>query len=69
MLPRKDQEYVVNDSPRPAVLFGLATFLLFFGGFGAWAAWAPFDSAVVAPAYVRVESNSKSIQHLEGGIV
>jgi HlyD family type I secretion membrane fusion protein len=42
---------------------------IFFGGFGAWAAWAPFASAVVAPAFVKVESNKKTIQHLEGGIV
>jgi HlyD family secretion protein len=40
-----------------------------FGGFGLWAAFAPLDSAAVAPAKVAVETDRKPIQHLEGGIV
>lgn len=42
---------------------------VFFGGFGAWAATAPLNGAVVAEAVVKVEGNRKSIQHLDGGIV
>jgi HlyD family type I secretion membrane fusion protein len=59
----------VSDSPRKQIWMGIALVGIFFGGFGAWAAMAPFASAVVAPAYVKVESNKKTIQHLEGGIV
>jgi HlyD family type I secretion membrane fusion protein len=40
-----------------------------FGGMGAWSATAPIDSAVVAPGVIAVESERRSIQHLEGGIV
>jgi HlyD family type I secretion membrane fusion protein len=59
----------VSDSPWTSIWIGIVIVGVFFGGFGAWAALAPFASAVVAPAYVRVESNRKTIQHLEGGIV
>jgi epimerase transport system membrane fusion protein len=41
----------------------------FFVGLGGWAAFAPLNSAAVAPAVVKVEGNRKSVQHLEGGIV
>jgi hypothetical protein len=49
----------VGDSPRAVLWIGLTIIAFFFGGFGAWAAFAPFATAVVAPAYVRVESYSK----------
>ena len=48
---------------------GAAIILLTFGGVGIWAAFAPIDSAAVAPGVVMVESNRRVIQHLEGGIV
>lgn len=41
----------------------------FFGGFGGWAAFAPLDGAAIAPGVVNIESNRKTVQHLEGGIV
>lgn len=37
--------------------------------FGTWASTAPLASAVVASGTVSVESNRKTIQHLEGGII
>jgi HlyD family type I secretion membrane fusion protein len=43
--------------------------VLFIVGFLGWAAFAPLDSALVAPGVVVVESHRKTIQHLEGGIV
>jgi HlyD family type I secretion membrane fusion protein len=42
---------------------------LFFGVFGAWAAFAPLESAAVARGVISVETQRKTIQHLEGGIV
>lgn len=51
------------------IIAGLLVILLAFGGVGSWAAFAPLQSAVVAPGTVVVESSSKSVQHLEGGIV
>lgn len=40
-----------------------------FFGFGAWAAYAPLASAVVAPAEIVSEGRVRTVQHLEGGIV
>ena len=40
-----------------------------FGGFGTWAAFAPLSSAAIAPGIVVVDSNRKSVQHLEGGVI
>jgi len=48
---------------------GAAIMAAFFLGLGGWAAFAPLNSAAVAPAVVKVEGNRKSVQHLEGGIV
>ena len=52
-----------------SVLGGTAVVAAFFGGFGSWAALAPLESAALAPGMVMVDSNRKTIQHLEGGIV
>jgi HlyD family secretion protein len=35
----------------------------------AWMAFAPLSSAVVAPAFVKVDLNRRPVQHVEGGIV
>ncbi len=50
-------------------LAGLATLVIGFGGFGAWAAMAPLEGAVIAQAKVAVTGRNKVVQHLEGGIV
>lgn len=56
-------------SPAPYIVGGYVTLLLTFGVFGTWAATAPLASAVVSAGTVSVESNRKTVQHLEGGIV
>jgi len=59
----------LDDSARGAMMAGAAIMAAFFLGLGGWAAFAPLNSAAVAPAVVKVEGNRKSVQHLEGGIV
>jgi HlyD family secretion protein/epimerase transport system membrane fusion protein len=54
---------------RRPLLAAILIILIFFGGFGTWAALAPLDSAAQAPGRVTVASNRKTVQHLEGGIV
>lgn len=54
---------------RPVLIAGAVIVLVFFGGLGSWAAIAPLQSAAVAPGVLNVESQRKTIQHLEGGIV
>jgi len=40
-----------------------------FGGLVIWSIVAPIDSAVIAPGQISVETNRKTIQHLEGGMI
>lgn len=49
--------------------WGLGVLLLGFGGFVAWAGFAPLDAGVTADATVQVAGNRKSVQHLEGGTI
>lgn len=50
-------------------IIGLLTILFGVIGSFSWAALTPLDSAVVAIGKVKVHSDRKEIQHLEGGIV
>lgn len=52
-----------------ALYVGLAIVILFFGGFFGWSAFAPLESAAIAPGWVTVDGQRKTIQHLEGGII
>ena len=56
-------------NPRGWILAGFTTIVVAFGGFGTWAALASLDSAAIAPGIVVVETERKSVQHLEGGLV
>lgn len=48
---------------------GLIVGGVFFVGFGGWAALAPLASASMANGVITVDSNRKTIQHYEGGII
>ena len=37
--------------------------------FGGWAAFAPLESAAIAPGVIQVKGKRQSVQHLEGGII
>ncbi|HLT01420.1 MAG TPA: HlyD family type I secretion periplasmic adaptor subunit [Geminicoccaceae bacterium] len=50
-------------------VMGYAALLIFFGGFGAWAAIAPLAGAAIAPGVVSPDGSRKTVEHLEGGIV
>ncbi|MGO4404775.1 HlyD family type I secretion periplasmic adaptor subunit [Bosea sp. RAF48] len=60
-LPRSDTASLVR--------WGAALVILLFGIFGIWAATVPLASAVIAPGVVKVLSQHRAVQHLEGGIV
>jgi HlyD family secretion protein len=49
--------------------FGYLSIAVVGAGFALWSALAPLGGAAIAPARVSVESESKPVQHLEGGIV
>ncbi len=52
-----------------AVVAGMIILAAFFGGLGSWSVLAPLSSAAVATGVVVVDSNRKTLQHLEGGII
>ncbi|MFZ2539542.1 MAG: HlyD family type I secretion periplasmic adaptor subunit, partial [Oscillospiraceae bacterium] len=47
--------------------YAIIVFTLLF--FGLWSFFAPLDSSVIAQGTIVVKSHSKTIQHLEGGVV
>ena len=59
----------ISGSHRGTAIAGYVVVLLTFGVFGGWAATAKLDSAVIAGGTLVAESNRKTLQHLEGGIV
>lgn len=65
----KSLQHSTSTDDRRLRRLGVWTVLTVFGGFGAWAALAPLDSAAVAPGVIMVESYRKTVQHLEGGII
>lgn len=54
---------------RKFALIGYSLIFVTFGVIGGWSAIAKIDRAVVASGWVTVETNRKTLQHLEGGIV
>lgn len=50
-------------------LFGILLLLVFFGGFGGWAMFAPLAAAVIAPGSFMAMGQNKIVQHYEGGII
>ena len=48
---------------------GYVLIFVTFGVVGGWAAVTKIDRAVAAPGVVAIETNRKTVQHLEGGIV
>ncbi len=65
----------VSDAPvAPSSLkwltsLGLITVLFGVGGFLVWSIMTPLNSAVVTQGVLKVSSEKKQVQHLEGGIV
>ncbi len=56
-------------SIKPIIYFGLIVIGLFFGGLLLWSLTSKLDTAAIAPGKVTVDTNRKTIQHLEGGII
>jgi epimerase transport system membrane fusion protein len=48
---------------------GMFVSVLLVGGFFLWASFAPLSGAVIADGKIKITTNRKTVQHLEGGIV
>jgi HlyD family type I secretion membrane fusion protein len=54
---------------RGVTVIGFVIIFIFFGIFGIWAAFAQLGSGAIASGQLQVDSNQKTVQHLEGGII
>ncbi|MCW5729148.1 MAG: HlyD family type I secretion periplasmic adaptor subunit [Alphaproteobacteria bacterium] len=66
---RPARRLVGKDQYASLTLAGLLVVGASFGALGLWSATAPISAAAIAPGALVVESNRKSVAHLEGGIV
>lgn len=57
------------ENPKTIIRQGMFILFFFFGVLGIWAFFSEISGAVVGQGKIKVESERKSIQHLEGGIV
>lgn len=69
-----DDIYAIDDKENPrrwgsVVVIGFLIIFVFFGVFGVWAAFAPLGSGAIANGKLQVDTNQKTVQHLEGGII
>ena len=70
--PRPERPTAATQALRSLRLYqiaGTALIVAVVGGLGGWAGVTEISGAVIAPASVVVDGNSKKVQHLEGGIV
>ena len=65
----KGEDIALVTDERPIRNIGLIILAVTFGILGTWGYLAPIDSAALAPGSVTVKSHSKTVQHLDGGIV
>lgn len=59
----------VNTDSSRTIRHGMIVIILGFGGFLVWAGIAPLDEGVPTEGMVSLETKSKVVQHLTGGIV
>ena len=53
----------------PVIKFGLSVVFIVFGILGTWMALAPLAISIVGVGEVSVDTNKKTVQHYEGGII
>jgi HlyD family type I secretion membrane fusion protein len=69
-----DNMYALDDGANPrrwrgVTVIGFVIIFIFFGVFGLWASLAQLGSGAIATGQLQVDSNQKTVQHLEGGII
>lgn len=64
-----DVDAVPKTDTQTPIRLGFWVLIVGFGLFLAWAAFAPLDEGVSAPATVSIETRRKTIQHMQGGVV
>ncbi|MDA0952669.1 MAG: HlyD family type I secretion periplasmic adaptor subunit, partial [Proteobacteria bacterium] len=67
--PTSSEEHQAKTNVDFWIYVGVGVIFMIFGVFGVWAALAHLTSAALALGVIAVDSNWRTIQHLEGGIV
>ena len=57
------------DDMRKVAFIGFSIIFVAFGAVGGWAATAPLGSAAIGSGVIAAETNRKTVQHFEGGIL
>lgn len=65
-MPEPDEQ---DEGFGPIIRQGLIVLLFFFGILGGWAAFGKISGAVVVPGTIIIDTERKTVQHLEGGII
>ena len=67
--PQKEVDVSLVTNDMPIRMIGMAVLFSTVGVLGTWSYFAPIASSASAPGFVTVKSHSKTVQHLDGGIV
>lgn len=66
--PASEQDIQALSTSR-LMMVGMIICFGVLGSFGAWATFAPLNSAVLADGFVNIPGYRRKVQHLEGGII
>lgn len=66
---RPDDAFIAENQIGRYLRLGLAVILLLVAGLGGWSAVTSIEGAVVCPGLIAAESDSRSVQHLNGGVI
>ena len=65
----KEPDRLPQTGARGPLMFAAVLTVFGLGGAVAWSSLAPIESAAMAPGFLVVEGNRKTVAHLEGGVV
>lgn len=68
-MAKNARKFQAPDNTRKVALIGFGIIFVAFGAVGGWAATAPLGSAAIGSGIIAAETNRKTVQHFEGGII
>ena len=66
---QQDNNDSLNEKVKTPLKFAFYVIGVGFTFFILWGGFAPLDSATIAPGYIILSDNYKTVQHLEGGVI
>lgn len=68
-MAKETRKLQAPDDMRKVAFIGFSIIFVAFGAVGGWAATAPLGSAAIGSGVIAAETNRKTVQHFEGGIL